>query len=198
MTINKSDILPLINERWSPRAFSVNPVSQEQLLRLLQAAGKAPSAYNDQPWAFITGLRNDETWRGIFSCLAEGNQAWAGNAPVLMLSVGRTVWSRDEAQINPTWMYDLGQSVAYMTMQATYEGLWVHQMGGFDKEKARATFGIPETWEPVTAIAIGHKTGKEILPANLAAMENGPKERKEFATFVFAGKFGYAAPWFIQ
>lgn len=195
---NEPGILPLIDERWSPRAFTGQPVLPEQVQRLLLAAGKAPSAFNDQPWAFITGFRGDETWQAVFDCLADGNKAWAGNVPVLMLSVGRRVWARDGVQENPTWKYDLGQSVAFLTMQATYEGLWVHQMGGFEKEKARAGFEIPDTWEPVTVIAVGYKAGKEILPDNLAAMETGPKKRKEFSTFVFAGKFGRVAPWLIQ
>ena len=40
-------------ERWSPRAFSDRPVTQEQIMTIFDAAHWAPSASNLQPWRFF-------------------------------------------------------------------------------------------------------------------------------------------------
>lgn len=192
-TNEASDIHPLIASRWSPRAFSNQSPDKNQVYRLLQAAGMAPSAFNDQPWAFLVGFKGDDTWQMILDVLVEFNQNWARQAPVLMLALGRTVASGNPSRSNPSWMYDAGQSVAYLTFQAAHEGLWVHQMGGFSAEKATAAFSVPDHWKVLTAIALGYMGDKATLPSDLAAIENGPKDRKEFATFVFSGKFGTPA-----
>jgi len=44
---------PLFLERWSPRAFSDDEISEAELLSLFEAARWAPSSYNSQPWRFI-------------------------------------------------------------------------------------------------------------------------------------------------
>ena len=49
----------LLAERWSPRAFSDEPVSSEQLGSILEAARWAPSCYNEQPWRFVVATRSD-------------------------------------------------------------------------------------------------------------------------------------------
>lgn len=47
----RHDILPEIRDRWSPRAFDPGrPVSDGDLLALLEAARQAPSCMNEQPW----------------------------------------------------------------------------------------------------------------------------------------------------
>lgn len=183
-------LLPEIENRWSPRSFSSQLVEPQKIISLFRAAGMAPSAFNDQPWSYFIGYKEDITWKVIFETLAEGNKAWAKAAPVLVIAAGRTSWSRDESSPNPTWMYDLGQSVAFLTLQAQHLGIWVHQMGGFDAQAAAVAFHLPETWKAVTAIALGYRGDPSSLPADLAAIEKGPKKRKEFATFVFSEKFG--------
>ena len=46
-------ILPLILNRWSPRSFTEEPVSEEDLMACLEAARWAPSSNNEQPWRFL-------------------------------------------------------------------------------------------------------------------------------------------------
>ena len=60
-------------------------------------------------------------------------------------------------------------------------------------EKAVDGFSVPDHWKVLTAIALGYMGDIDSLPADLAAIENGPKKRKEFATFVFSEKFGNPA-----
>ena len=52
----------LFLERWSPRAFTGEAISERELLTLLEAARWAPSSYNSQPWRFLYARRDTEPW----------------------------------------------------------------------------------------------------------------------------------------
>ncbi len=86
--------------------------------------------------------------------------------------------------------YDLGQSVAHLTIQASALGLAVHQMGGFDASKAREVLAIPDGYEPVIAIAVGYAKRPETLPDDLRQREEAPRSRKPLEEFVFTEKWG--------
>src|SRR3954464_7401388 len=80
-------ILPVIAERWSPYAFDPRPVEREKLLSCLEAARWAASSYNEQPWTYILAERmNQAEFAKALGCLVEGNQGWAKNAGVLILT----------------------------------------------------------------------------------------------------------------
>ena len=66
-------VLPLLVERWSPRAFDGSAMPQEDLDVILEAAGLAPSAFNSQPWRFLYSLRDDENWELFLSLLVPFN-----------------------------------------------------------------------------------------------------------------------------
>src|SRR6202008_1664223 len=76
----------LTAKRWSPYCFSNNKVSREDVCSLFEAARWAASSYNEQPWSYIVANREDSAeFQRLLSCLVEGNQAWAKNAPVLAI-----------------------------------------------------------------------------------------------------------------
>jgi nitroreductase len=78
-------------------------------------------------------------------------------------------------------------------MEATSRGLVVHQMGGFHLDKAREVFGIPEGWDPVSAIAIGYPGDPETLPEQLRKTELATRTRKPLSEFVMSGHWGHTA-----
>ncbi|MDO8896520.1 MAG: nitroreductase family protein, partial [Bacteroidales bacterium] len=147
-------IHPLIRKRWSPRAFLTKSVEKDKLQSLFEAARWAASGSNDQPWQFIVGFNGDETWNRIFETLVEFNQLWTKEVPVLLVACANTI-SKKSGRKNPSYEYDLGQAVATLSLQATHMGLFVHQMGGFDKAKTVLLFELPNTSKPIVAIAIG-------------------------------------------
>ncbi len=185
--ITTLNIHPVIKNRWSPRSFSSKAVSEDQLQRILEAARWAPSSFNEQPWRFIVGIKGDDTWDKLHECLVEFNQIWAGNAPVLVLAIGKTTSSKGEK--NSVYQYDVGQSMAYITLQAEAEGLRSHQMGGFSKTKARELFSIPEDFNPMVMSAIGYQDEPEKLRPNFADMEKQPRARKPLSELVITGSF---------
>jgi nitroreductase len=186
----------LHRKRWSPRAFADKAVAPDVLASLLEAARWSPSSNNEQPWAFVVATKDDQGGKAdpagydrLLGTLVEKNQQWAKAAPVLMIGLARKAFARNGVP-NKWHAYDLGQAVAHLTVEATARGLFVHQMAGFDPDKARTVLGIPAEYEPMVAIAVGYLGDVATLPDDLRARETAPSTRKPQAEFVFAGKWG--------
>ncbi len=185
----------LLAKRWSPRAFDpARDVAPEVLHRLFEAARWAASSYNEQPWRFMVARREADPagYEKAIACLVEPNQVWARQAPVLVLTAISTRFAHNNSP-NRCAPHDLGLAVGNLSVQATHEGLCVHQMGGVLLDKVRATYGMPADFEPLTAIAIGHPTSPNHLPDNLRQAEIAPRQRKPFDEFVFSGNWGQAS-----
>ena len=188
-------IHPLLAERRSLRAFSPKTVEPEILGSLLEAARWAPSCANEQPWSFLVAVKDDKPeFERLLGCLIEFNLDWAQNAPVLILSVARMIF-QSTGKPNRHAFHDVGQAIASLTVQATASGLVVHQMAGFDVEKARREFAIPQDHEPVAVTAIGYPGNPADLPDKLRQKELAPRQRKPLADFVFERSFGQPAAW---
>lgn len=182
---------PFIQNRWSPRAFADQPVEVETLLSLLEAARWAPSSGNGQPWHFIVGRQGTETHDKLVEVIKEGNLPWAAQAPVLMLTVAKTITSSGRPHTHA--FHDVGLAVANLTFQATVLELYVHQMGGFDPEKARETFAIPDGFDPVTMLAIGYLGDPDRLDEKNRERELITRTRRPLSEFVFEGTWGQTA-----
>lgn len=183
----------LIRRRWSPRAFDDRLVEPEKLLSLLEAARWAPSSYNYQPWSFIIATKdNPEEYNRLLGTLVEFNQGWAKTAPVLLIAVART--RNEDGKENRHAFHDVGLALENLVFQATDLGLAVHQIGGFDVEKARTVYQIPEGYEPATAVTIGYVGDPQDLPDGLKERELAPRSRKPLTEFVFTGQWGTASP----
>lgn len=183
----------LILKRWSPRAFADRPVEPEKLLSLLEAARWAPSSYNQQPWNFILATKdNPDEYNRLLSVLIEFNQSWAKTAPILLLAVAKRHF--DDGKPNRHALHDVGLALENLVLQATALDLFVHQAAGFDVDKARAVYQIPEEYEPATAVVIGYAGDPEVLSEKLRERELAPRTRKPLQDFVFGGQWGQAAP----
>jgi nitroreductase len=180
----------LLQNRWSPRAFSEKTVDADLIRSLLEAARWAPSSFNEQPWYFIVATIDEPTEHNrLLACLAEANRQWARKIPVLMLSVAKLSFERN-GNPNRHALHDVGMALENLAIQATAMHLHVHPMAGFDVEKARETYRIPAGYDPVTAIAIGYTGDSLSLPDDLRVKELAPRERRPLDTFVFSGAWG--------
>ena len=185
----------LVQQRWSPRSFAERPIEPEKLLCLLEAARWAPSSSNEQPWAFIVATKEDPAeFERALACLNDNNQRWAKSAPVLMFSLTKKQFTRNERP-NRFAFHDLGLAVANLLAQATAFDLYVHQIGGIQVDKVRETYQIPETHDIGAGIAIGYLGDLEQLPDDLQERERAERQRKPLNEFVFSGSWGQPAPW---
>jgi len=184
-------IADVLRTRWSPRAFTNRPVENKNLLALLEAARWSPSSMNEQPWHFMLAAKHDdpEAYRQLYKCLSKSNQRWVHRAPVLLLAAAKLHNARTGEPNVFAW-YDVGQSVAFLTVQATALGLAVHQLGGFDRGKAREIIRLPDGYEPIVMLCIGYADSPEVLPDDLRVREEAPRFRKPLESFVFTEEWG--------
>ena len=184
----------LLTRRWSPRAFSEQPVEPATLLSLLEAARWAPSSSNEQPWRFVVAAKNQPVeYDRLLTCLLEGNRKWAYRAPVLMLSVARMDFEED-GRPNRHAFHDVGLATENLLLQATALGLVAHPMAGFDIEKARTELKLPSGYEPVAMTAVGYPGELSVLPDYLQQRELKPRERKPLTEIAFSGQWGRPFP----
>lgn len=185
----------LLAERWSPYAFASQPVEEADLCALFEAARWAPSSYNEQPWRYIVAAKEDpEQFQQLLSCLNEGNQVWARNAPVLALGVVSLKFTRN-GKDNRAAVHDLGLAAGNLVLEATARGLFVHQMIGILPDRAREVYRIPEECEAWTGLAIGYKGDPANLPERLRERDRTLRQRKPLSEFVFGGKWGNPQRW---
>ena len=175
-----------IENRWSPRAFTDEKITDEMLNLLFEAARWAPSSRNGQPWEYHFVRREDEKkFNEVLDILTGTNPGWAKNAQVLMITVMKKRFDYNNKP-NGKALHDIGAASALMAVQAAEMGLQIHQMGGFDKEKATEYLNLnTEKYEPVTCIAVGFPGNVNQLNADLKKSEQLPRTRKEQKDFVF-------------
>ena len=188
----------LIQHRWSPRAFSEQPVPADVLRSLFEAARWAPSSSNEQPWAFIVATRNDqENFTRALQPLVEFNVNWARNAYVLGFAVSELVFAKNNTP-NRNAHYDTGAAMSQLTTEATSLGILVHQMAGFDPDTARDVFEIPAGWDAIAAFAMGYPGDPNSLPQPYRDRETAPRVRKPIREFVMSGKWGHTADFITK
>jgi nitroreductase len=186
----RSPLHELLINRRSPRAFSERPIEPVKLLSLFEAARWSPSSANEQPWHFFAATKSDtRSYATIADALMEQNRRWAIHAPLFLVGIAQSTYLKSGTRYQHAW-YDLGQSVAHLTIQATALGLSVHQMGGFDAGKLSAALSIPENYDAVIVMAVGYAEKPETLPDDLRSREEAPRMRKPLGTFVFTEAWG--------
>ncbi len=189
--LTATPILEPLAQRWSGRAYDPDrPVEHEKLMALLEAARWSPSCFGYQPWRLLIWNRDEgfEQWQKAFECLSEGNQSWAGQAPLLMLACADTEFADDRP--NRWCQYDTGAAIMSLSIQATDLGLMIHQMGGFDAIMIREVFAIPETFDCLAMLTVGYQLPEESIPEILREREYAARSRRELAATFYRDAWG--------
>ncbi|MDR4947299.1 nitroreductase family protein [Neobacillus cucumis] len=176
-------INPLFLNRWSPRAYSEQKISDEELYKILEAATWAPSSFNDQPWRFFVA-KTENQLKTFHEFLNPFNLTWAKSAPVLVLLTSNK--KRENGDPNSAHTFDAGTAWGHLSLQATLLGLSTHAIGGFDKEKARSLLNVPDDFDLHVVISIGYRGKKETLSESLQEREQ-PSTRKPLKDVLFEG-----------
>jgi nitroreductase len=180
---------PIFLERWSPRAYTGEPMDQETLLTIFEAARWAPSSYNSQPWRFVYAHRDTPAWDKLFALLVPGNQGWAKNAAVLIVAASKiTMAPRGTEMVSHSHSFDAGAAWQNLALQATKLGWHAHAMVGFDIPRAAAELGIPEGYRVEAALALGKQGDKDTLSEPFKGME-APNGRNKVESFISEGSF---------
>ncbi|MEK7529713.1 MAG: nitroreductase family protein, partial [Patescibacteria group bacterium] len=169
------------------RAMSGEPITNDELMSLFEAARWAPSSYNAQPWRFIYALRDAPAWQTFFDLLVEFNQSWAKDASALVVIVARKTFEHN-SQPSVTHAFDAGAAWENLALEASARNLVAHGMGGFDYAAAAATLNVPDDFEVLAMVAIGKPGAKENLPSELQEREE-PSDRKPLSEIVMEDRF---------
>lgn len=181
----------LFLERWSPRAFTGEPMPKAALFSLFEAARWAPSSYNAQPWRFLYALRDTEHWPVFLSLLVESNQVWAKDASALVFLLAKKSFippGKTESIQTGTHSFDAGAAWASLAFQAHLSGWKAHAVMGIDKARTREALQIPEDYSLEIGIVIGKQGDKNTLPEALQSREQ-PTPRRSIAEAVAEGGF---------
>lgn len=166
--------------------MSGEPITEEELETLFEAARWAPSSNNSQPWKFIYALRETSSFENLLSFLTPHNKDWCKNASALVVIISKNNFDNG----NPSKTHSLNTGMAFenLALQATGMGFIAHGMEGFDYAQAKEKLEVPNDYSVEMMIAVG-KPGKiEDLPEPLREREK-PSDRKPLEEIVMAGKF---------
>lgn len=177
---------PLLADRWSPVRFDASHVvTEDEVASLLEAARWAPSAGNSQPWAFIAGRRGDALHARLARHLTPSSAAWAPAASMLVANLAHRYVEGTDWEYSEFSLYDLGQAVAHMSVQAEALGLSVRQFRAFDRDGVAAEFAVPPHWEVTTMAAIGAAAGKA-QPGSVHAGAGPVRQRKTVSDIIWS------------
>lgn len=182
---------PIFVERWSPRAFTGEEISQADLDSLFEAARWAPSSYNSQPWRFLYARRGTPVFETFLGLLNPYNQQWAKNAAVIIIALSARTFVRPgttEVLVSRSHGFDTGAAWANLALQASKLGWHAHGIGGFDVERSRTELKVPDDFEVQAAIAVGRRGDKSILPESFHGGET-PNGRRPVKETAFEGAF---------
>ncbi len=183
--MRKELILEVIQDRWSPYAFSPNPVEDFKIKAMMEAAGQAPSCNNEQPWMFVIATRQEkEIFESFLGFMVEGNRIWAKNAYAIIISIARTKFAYNGSP-NRFAFHDTGMAVANMLTQAYAMDVYVHQMGGFSVDMVKKYFKLNEDVEPVAMMTVGYLGDGESINPELAKRDETRRPRKQINEFAF-------------
>jgi nitroreductase len=145
------DVYEAIRTRKSVRSFRDAPVTDEALLRVLEAARAAPSARNAQEWRFVA-VRDREARTKIAQDAAR--QPFIGTAPVLLACCAETD-GRVMRCGQPAYSIDVAIAMDHLTLAAAAEGLGTCWIGSFDEAMVKGILGIPSDVRVVQLMPLG-------------------------------------------
>lgn len=181
---------PMFLQRWSPRAFTSETISAEDLMTLFEAARWAPSSGNSQPWRFVYALRDAEHWERFLGLLEDSNRVWARRAAALIVVLSTQTQSRPGQPPRALYShsFDTGSAWAMFSLQALRNGWHTHGMLGFDIPRTAIELGVPDDVRVEAMIAIGRRGDKSMLSDKLQDREF-PNGREPLTTLVREGRY---------
>lgn len=182
--VASADVNSLLINRWSPRSFSPEPLTDAEIASIFEGARWSPSSFNRQPWLFV--YETDGADRAIFdSILMPGNQVWATKAPLIGYIFANT--KTPEGRRPRTSQFDTGAAWMSLALQARSLGLYSHAMAGIDHDAVYEKLGVSdEFYTAMCGFVVGRIGQREALPEDLQERES-PNDRKPISDIAHKG-----------
>ncbi len=153
--------MEVIARRVSCRAYRLDPVPQEQMMQVLEAARLAPSACNQQPWRFAVVRDADLRRRIVEKGFLPGiKMDWALDAPVHVVVSMQTSFVTHRlgssiSGVDYPWV-DIGIAGEHLVLAATELGLGTCWIGWIKRHSLAGIVGWPRSVKPVAVITVGY------------------------------------------
>jgi len=148
------DFYEVIRTRRSVRSYKPDPIPDEVLMRVLDAARIAPSGSNRQPWRFI--IVKDEELKKRLAEACSG-QHFIAEAPVIIVACGRNIhYNRGGYMGDMSMLVDVSIAFTHLILAARAEGLGTCWIGSFDNEEVKRILNIPEDVNVVAITPLGY------------------------------------------
>jgi nitroreductase len=154
------DVFEAIETRRSIRTFTNEKVSDEEVQKLIDAARRAPSAGNIQPWEFVI-VRNSNTKYKL--SVAALNQTFINEAPVVIVVCAdepRSSWSYGSRGASLYCLQDTAAAIQNMLLAACALGLGTCWIGAFHENEVTKVVNAPIGVRPIAIIPVGHTAEK--------------------------------------
>ncbi len=182
-----ADLMEVIRGRRSVRKYLEKQVSEDELETILEAVKWAPSWANTQCWEVVI-VTDQQVKQALQATLPpKGNPAFKAmvQAPVVLVMCAKTGVSgyykgQVTTKFGDWFMYDLGIATQNICLAAHHLGLGTVIVGLFDHDKAGRVLKVPEGYEVVTMIPLGH-------PAKVGAAPKR-KEPQQFSHHQYFGQ----------
>jgi len=173
-------MLSEIITRKTNRSFVLDgEIAQEHMHQLFEAAHRAPSSWNAQPWRFWYAHSSSEMGKVLLGLMMPPNAAWAKDADwFILVGAASSMTLRGETVPNLAASFDTGAACENLTLQATSMGFGCAVIGGFDHKKAAELIKDSDI-KPLVMIVVGSKKS----PAQEGFSERRPLSEVVFESF---------------
>ena len=161
-------------ERRSVRQYKPDPIPEEDLNLILEAARRAPTGSNRQRWRMIVVTDPEIRKKTAEAC---NGQTWMAGAPVILCLVTEP----GEGKVNGTIVLD------HAILAAASLGYGTCWIGAYDPAQVRAVLGIPDDHGIVC-----------LTPVGLPAQQPARRGRKSPAELFMAERFGAALDYAVE
>jgi nitroreductase len=147
-----------ITSRRNVRTYTDQPITDENLDRILESARRTPSSMNQQAWEFVVCTDRDQ--------LVELSKVWrgAGHVAGSAATIAMVAPLSNDESARESIQYDLGQATMSIMIAAADLGIGSAHAAVTDQDLARSILGFPEDRFCAWMIALGHPSDRPLKP----------------------------------
>lgn len=170
------DIYKVINIRRSIRNYKPDPIPEETLTKILEAARLAPSGKNGQPWRFVIVREAELKEKLVSACKG---QAFLAQAPLVIVACGNDAEAyQKQGGYMTSMIIDVAIALEHLVLAATSEGLGTCWIGAFQEDEVRKILNVPNYLRIIALTPLGYP-----------AESPPPKPRKELKEIIINNRF---------
>ncbi|KPJ62380.1 nitroreductase [candidate division KD3-62 bacterium DG_56] len=144
------EFMEVVRRRRSIRKYRPDPVPEELITSVLEAARLAPSWANTQCWKFVV-VTDHETRRA----LAQAGNKWIADVPVIIVACADPSLPGIKGDQH-YYMLDIGIAMEHLVLAAADQGLGTCWIGAFDENAVRRALGVPPNIRVVAETPLGY------------------------------------------